>query len=55
MAFKDSTDDKTYFKVAVYQGTGSTYTWYTNRTAGDSDNDQYERGVSFISVTEIAG
>ena len=50
-----STTSQITYKVAVYQGTGSTYTWYTNRTAGDSDNDQYERGVSFISVTEIAG
>ena len=50
-----STTSQITYKVAVYQGTGSTYTWYTNRTVGDTDNDQYERGVSFISVTEIAG
>ena len=50
-----STTSQITYKVAVYQGSGSTYTWYTNRTAGDADNDQYERGVSFISVTEIAG
>ena len=50
-----STTSQITYKVSVYQGSGSTYTWYTNRTAGDSDNDQYERGVSFISATEIAG
>ena len=50
-----STTSQITYKVAVIQGSGSTYTWYTNRTSGDADNQQYERGVSFISVTEIAG
>ena len=50
-----STTSQITYKVGVYQGSGSTYTWYTNRTVVDADNDQYERGVSFISVTEIAG
>jgi|TARA_B100000085_G_C18323439_1_gene423196 hypothetical protein len=50
-----STTSQITYKVGVYQGTGSTKTWYTNRTVGDSDNDQYERGTSFISATEIAG
>ena len=43
------------YKVGVLQGSGGNYTWYTNRTGEDQDNAQYERGVSFISVTEIAG
>ena len=29
--------------------------WYLNRTVNDTDNNQAERGISFISVTEIAG
>lgn len=31
------------------------YTWYLNRTVTDTDGIGYERGVSYISVTEIAG
>lgn len=50
-----STTSQITYKVAVIQGSGSEYDWYTNRTAGDADNEQYERGVSFISATEIAG
>mgnify|MGYP006217486349 FL=1 len=50
-----STTSQITYKVAVIQGSGAEYDWYTNRTAGDADNEQYERGVSFISVTEIAG
>ena len=30
-------------------------TWYLNRTVGDTDTDNYERGISLICVTEIAG
>ena len=50
-----STTSQVTYKVGVRQGSGSTYLWYTNRTVGDSDGYQYERGTSFISVTEIAG
>ena len=50
-----STTSQITYKVGVYQGVGSNLTWYTNRTAGDTDGYQYERGTSFISVTEIAG
>ena len=50
-----STTSQITYKVGVYQGTGSNITWYTNRTVGDADGYQYERGTSFISVTEIAG
>lgn len=47
-----STSQITY-KVGFNQVTG--YTWYLNRTVGDTDSASYERGTSFISVTEIAG
>ena len=51
-----STTSQITYKVGVYQGQSATQTWYTNRTVGDStNNSQYERGTSFISVTEIAG
>ena len=30
-------------------------TLYINRTVGDTDTRNYERGISFISATEIAG
>ena len=50
-----STTSQITYKVGVYQGTGSNITWYTNRTGGDLDGYQYERGTSFISATEIAG
>mgnify|MGYP001199121385 CR=1 FL=1 len=33
----------------------STDTLHINRTVGDTDNKSFERGVSFISATEIAG
>ena len=50
-----STTSQITYKVAVYQGTGSNLDWYTNRTSSDTDGYQYERGTSFICVTEIAG
>ena len=50
-----STTSQVTYKVGVYQGLGSNQTWYTNRTVLDTDGYQYERGTSFISVTEIAG
>ena len=49
-----STTSQVTYKVGVYQGSGTNYAWYTNRTVSDSDGYQYERGTSFISVTEIA-
>lgn len=33
----------------------SATTWYINRTVADTDNVGSERGISYISVTEIAG
>ena len=47
-----STSQITY-KVGVFQNDG--YDWSLNRTQADTDNPQYERGISFICVTEIAG
>jgi len=41
--------------VGVVQATGSSATWYTNRTVTDTNSGIYERGISYISVTEIAG
>ena len=50
-----STTSQVTYKVGVYQGSGTNYNWYTNRTVSDVDGYQYERGTSFISATEIAG
>jgi hypothetical protein len=49
-----STSQITY-KVGVNQRNG--YDWFLNRTVNDhiSDASTNERGISFISVTEIAG
>ena len=47
-----STSQITY-KVGFVSAAG--YTWYLNKTVTDSDTVYYERGTSFISVTEIAG
>ena len=41
------------YKLGVNQRNG--YSWHLNRTVTDSDADSNERGISFISVTEIAG
>ena len=43
------------YKAGVIQGSGGSAVWYTNRTVTDSDSVNYERGVSFIRATEIAG
>jgi len=47
-----STSQITY-KVGVNQRNG--YTWNLNRTGSDTDADNMERGISLITVTEIAG
>jgi hypothetical protein len=47
-----STSQITY-KVGVNQRDG--YTWYLNRTVNDTDQTNNERGISLITVTEIAG
>ena len=50
-----STTSQVTYTVAVSQKIGSTSTWYTNRTVSDTDTYDFERGISFISATEIAG
>ena len=47
-----STSQITY-KVGFTSVAG--YTWHLNKTVTDTDNQSYERGLSFICVTEIAG
>jgi len=47
-----STSQITY-KVGVNNRDG--YTWYLNRTVGDGNSNNAERGISLITVTEIAG
>lgn len=47
-----STSQITY-KLGV--NSSGTNNLFINRTIGDSDNAGYERGVSFISATEIGG
>jgi hypothetical protein len=48
----NSTSQITY-KVGVFQDNG--YDWSLNRTQLDNDSSNFERGTSFICVTEIAG
>ena len=48
-----STTSQITYKVGVRMVTAST--WYLNRTVSDTDNGSWERGISFISATEIAG
>lgn len=49
-----STTSQITYTVGVNKHEASAY-WYLNRTVGDSDSHGYERGVSMICVTEIAG
>tara|TARA_R110001592_G_scaffold323991_1_gene603444 strand:+ start:514 stop:1101 length:588 start_codon:yes stop_codon:yes gene_type:complete len=48
-----STTSQITYKVGVRVYANSTL--YVNRTVNDTDNTQGERGISFISATEIAG
>tara|TARA_B100000925_G_scaffold211098_1_gene160897 strand:- start:34 stop:576 length:543 start_codon:yes stop_codon:yes gene_type:complete len=48
-----STSQITY-KVGIHVSQGG-YNYYLNRTKDDADGVAYERGTSFICVTEIAG
>ena len=50
-----STTSQISYTVATAQSSGGSSTWYTNRTVADTSNAYYERGISFISATEIAG
>lgn len=63
----DSTPEMTYYSYFDSPNTTSQITYkvgvinnfptsvFINRTVGDLDNNQRERGLSFISATEIAG
>ena len=48
-----STTSAITYKLGMITWTAETF--YINRTVGDVDTGYYERGTSFISVTEIAG
>jgi hypothetical protein len=52
----DSTHNTTS-QITYHLAMSSIYagTLYVNRTVNDSDTNEHERGVSFISATEIAG
>jgi len=50
-----STTSQITYKVGVNQALGSAVNWYLNQTVNSSDNNGFERGVSHICVTEIAG
>jgi len=49
-----STSQITY-KVGIRTGSGSNPVFYLNRTVADLDDSSYERFISSISATEIAG
>jgi hypothetical protein len=49
-----TTSSRTY-SVYVSHGSGSTQTQYVNRSAADSDNTQYHRSSSTITLMEVAG
>jgi hypothetical protein len=40
---------------SVGLNTNTAVTWYENRTVSDSNTNEFERGISFICATEIAG
>ena len=48
-----STTSQITYKVGVLNN--STSTVYINQNASNTDSNEYERGLSFISATEIAG
>ena len=44
-----STTSQVTYKVGVYQGSGTNYNWYTNKTKLDSDGYQYESCLLYTS------
>ena len=48
-----NTTSQITYKIGVHCNVDTTI--YVNRTVNDTDNDYFERGISFISATEIAG
>jgi len=49
-----STSQITY-KIGIQTSAGSNPVFHLNKTVTDTDNDAYERFISLISATEIAG
>jgi len=49
----DTTSEITY--IPTIRTGSSAFTWYYNRTANATDTVNYERGVSWITVMEVAG
>ena len=55
--FRDSpstTSEITYYPV-LRQSVGSTQTFYHNRSGGDTDNTNHERGTCWMIAMEVAG
>jgi len=50
-----STTSSITYTVYVRQTVGSTQTLYLNRLASDTNNSNYERGVSWITLMEVQG
>tara|TARA_R100000700_G_C3090805_1_gene92250 strand:+ start:191 stop:622 length:432 start_codon:yes stop_codon:yes gene_type:complete len=48
----NSTSQITY-KIAVQSGISTNAVWHLNKTATDTDNSAFERGISFIMAQEI--
>ena len=51
---KPNTTSEITYKVVAYNS-NTTGNFMLNRTVTDTNSDAYERGISYISVTEIAG
>jgi len=50
-----STTSQITYKVGINASASGNPVWYLNRTVGDVDSVAYERFISLISATEIAG
>lgn len=50
-----NTTSQITYKVGVRHGVSANINWYVNRTLNDTDNNNHERGISMICVTEIQG
>ena len=43
------------YKLQVATNAGSTKTWYYNRTVADSDTNDFERGITYMTLMEVVG
>lgn len=50
-----NTTDTITYKVGVQTGAGANPVYHLNKTVSDTDSDAFERFISLISATEIAG